>query len=60
MRAELSTLGAGIKSLWVPDRNCDLTNIVPGYDNPADYVRDTNFIAGVIGDTPTALLAAGA
>jgi aldose 1-epimerase len=49
MRAELSTFGAGIRSLSVPDRRGVLTNVVLGYDDTADYVRDTNFIAGVIG-----------
>jgi aldose 1-epimerase len=36
-RATLSDFGARIVSLWTPDRNGTLADIVLGYDTPADY-----------------------
>lgn len=37
---ELSSLGAGIISLVVPDKNGEMADIVLGYENPADYIYD--------------------
>lgn len=37
---ELSTLGAGIISVAVPDRNGNLVDVALGYQNPADYLYD--------------------
>lgn len=36
----LSTLGAGIISIIVPDRHGDLTDVALGYADPADYMAD--------------------
>lgn len=36
----LSSLGAGIVSVCVPDRNGNLANVALGYGNPADYLHD--------------------
>lgn len=36
----LSSLGAGIVSVIVPDRNGVLTDVAIGYSNPADYIAD--------------------
>lgn len=36
----LSTLGAGIVSVVVPDRNGVMADVVLGYQNPADYLSD--------------------
>lgn len=38
--AELSSLGAGIISICVPDKNGKLVDVVLGYDNIADYAGD--------------------
>lgn len=35
----LQTLGAGIQSLFVPDRNGRLADVVLGFDNPKDYTN---------------------
>lgn len=35
----LQTLGAGIQSLCVPDRNGTLADVVLGFDNPQDYLN---------------------
>lgn len=37
---ELSSLGAGINTIVVPDRNGNLNDIVLGYKNPVDYIYD--------------------
>lgn len=37
---EISTLGAGIVSVNVPDKKGTLANVVIGYSNPADYFYD--------------------
>jgi aldose 1-epimerase len=49
MRVEVMAFGAGIKALWVPDRRGQLTNVVLGHVDDANYVTDKNYIAGVIG-----------
>lgn len=36
----LSTLGAGIVTLKVPDRDGNIANVALSYDNPADYIAD--------------------
>ena len=36
----LSSLGAGINAIVVPDRNGTLADVVIGYENPADYIAD--------------------
>ncbi|MBD5244143.1 MAG: galactose mutarotase [Barnesiella sp.] len=36
----LSTLGAGIVSVEVPDRNGNMADVCLGYANPADYLAD--------------------
>ena len=36
----LSTLGAGIVTVKVPDRDGNIDNIALSYDNPADYLAD--------------------
>lgn len=33
----LQTLGAGIQSIYVPDKNGNLADVVLGFDNPQDY-----------------------
>ena len=37
---EISTLGAGIVSICVPDKNGELEDVVLGYANPVDYFYD--------------------
>ena len=37
---EISTLGAGIVSICVPDKNGNLADVVLGYVNPSDYIYD--------------------
>lgn len=39
-KAVLSTLGAGIVEVNVPDKNGHLDDVVLGYANPADYIGD--------------------
>lgn len=49
LQAQFSTFGGALRTLFVPDRQGSLINVVLGYSEEADYVQDTNFIAGVIG-----------
>ena len=37
---ELSTLGAGVVEIGVPDREGNLANVALSYANPADYIAD--------------------
>lgn len=39
-RVELSSLGAGITGVWVPDREGRLENVALSYADPADYMAD--------------------
>lgn len=36
----LSSLGAGINKIIVPDKNGDLADVILGYENPCDYLND--------------------
>lgn len=36
----LSSLGAGINKIIVPDKNGNLADVILGYDNPCDYLND--------------------
>ena len=39
-KVTLSSLGAGIVAVEVPDRHGVLTDVAIGYTNPADYIAD--------------------
>lgn len=49
LRAQVSDLGATLVSLWVPDRNGVLEDVVLGYDSPAAYAADTVFFGATVG-----------
>ena len=36
----LSSLGAGIVEVWVPDKRAEMADVVLGYANPLDYFSD--------------------
>ena len=44
----LQTLGAGIQSLCVPDRNGVLADVVLGFDNPQDYLNPDYGYQGLV------------
>lgn len=44
----LQTLGAGIQSLFVPDRNGKKEDVVLGFDNPADYLNTDYGYQGLV------------
>ncbi len=44
----LQTLGAGIQSLCVPDRNSKLADVVLGFDNPKDYTNPDYGYQGLV------------
>lgn len=44
----LQTLGAGIQSLYMPDRNGKMTDVVLGFDNPQDYANPDYGYQGLI------------
>jgi aldose 1-epimerase len=43
------TLGAIIQSLYVPDRDGKLDDVVLGYDSLGDYARDTRYFGAIVG-----------
>ena len=46
----LQTLGAGIQSLYMPDKNGTLADVVLGFDNPQDYTNpDLEYQGLVVG-----------
>ena len=45
---KLQTLGAGIQSIYVPDKNGNLGDVVLGFDNPIDYLDPDNGYQGLI------------
>ena len=44
----LQTLGAGIQSLYMPDRNGKLADVVLGFDNPEDYTNSDLGYQGLV------------
>jgi aldose 1-epimerase len=48
-RVSIIELGAAVQSIIVPDREGVFDDIVLGYDDPAGYWHDTNYIGAVIG-----------
>lgn len=44
----LQTLGAGIQSLYMPDRNGVLGDVVLGFDNPQDYTNPDHGYQGLV------------
>ena len=40
LRVQLCEIGAGIVSLWTPDREGRMADIALGYDKPEDYIGD--------------------
>ena len=44
----LQTLGAGIQSLYVPDKNGVLSDVVLGFDNPQDYTDPDHGYQGLV------------
>lgn len=51
----LSSLGAAIVAVNVPDREGKLADVVIGYENPADYIADGPCAGKTPAVTPTAL-----
>lgn len=49
LKATVTDFGAGLVSLWVPDRDGHLADVVLGYDTPADYAADTMFLGAPVG-----------
>lgn len=48
-RVSLQTLGAGIQSLLVPDKNGKLSDVVLGFKDPNMYLEDTGYQGLVVG-----------
>jgi aldose 1-epimerase len=48
-RLVVSNLGAAVVSLFVKDKSGNFCDIVLGYDNPDDYVKDDYYIGTVVG-----------
>lgn len=44
----LQTLGAGIQSIYMPDRNGRLADVVLGFDNPQDYTNPDYGYQGLV------------
>jgi aldose 1-epimerase len=49
IRARIITLGARIQSLYVPDRNGRLDDIVLGFPTPQQYFDDANYFGATVG-----------
>lgn len=49
MTAEIMTYGAIVVSLNVPDRDGNMGDIVLGYDNLQDYIKETPYFGAIVG-----------
>ena len=43
------TLGAAVQSIAVPDKKGELTDVVLGYDTPAEYLRQDGYFGALVG-----------
>lgn len=48
-RVVLSSLGAGIISITVPDKNGEMADVLLGYENPLDYIGDGPCAGKILG-----------
>ncbi|NLD46560.1 MAG: galactose mutarotase [Clostridiaceae bacterium] len=49
MKAKITNYGGVVVSLYVPDKNGKLEDVVLGYDNLQDYLKDIFFFGAIIG-----------
>jgi aldose 1-epimerase len=49
MKVSISTFGATVTALWVPDRNGRLADVVLGYDSLADYQQGSSYFGAIVG-----------
>ena len=49
LKAAVTDFGASLVSLWVPDKNGNLADVVLGYDNAAAYAADDVFLGATVG-----------
>jgi aldose 1-epimerase len=49
MKVSINTFGAAVTSLWVPDRNCKLADVVLGYDSPEGYQQGGSYFGAIVG-----------
>lgn len=47
--AKITTYGAIVTELWMPDKNGKLGDIVLGYDKLADYLKETPYFGAIVG-----------
>jgi aldose 1-epimerase len=49
MKVSISTFGATVTSLWVPDRNGKPADVVLGYDTPEEYRQGGSYFGAIVG-----------
>lgn len=49
LRANIADLGATLVSLWAPDANGNLADVVLGYDEASDYLKYDGYLGAVVG-----------
>ena len=49
LKAQVMTYGAIVTSLEVPDRKGQMDDIVLGYDNLQDYIKETPYFGAIVG-----------
>ncbi|MBN2357067.1 galactose mutarotase [candidate division KSB1 bacterium] len=49
MKAEIINYGGIVTSLYVPDRNGHVADVVLGYDDLDDYIKDSSYFGAIIG-----------
>ena len=54
MAVELLPLGAAVRSLWVPDKGGNPTDVVLGYESLEEYRELDGCLGGTRGGAPTA------
>ena len=47
--AAVTDFGGNLVSLWVPDKDGNLADVVLGYDSPAEYLADDVFLGAPVG-----------
>ena len=47
--ADITDFGGAVVSIWAPDRDGRMTDVLLGFGNPADYIENGPFFGAVIG-----------
>lgn len=49
LSCSILTYGGAVRTMWVPDKNGEMVDVVLGFDSLEDYIRQDKYIGAIIG-----------